>query len=426
MRTKFWAVVAVVVMIAGLGTQPASAQRAPHLRPVQRVCARAHGLRATCSAQVISRDGVTPLATVTPDPTALTPADLASAYNYSLIPGVGPGWGTGRTIAIVDAMDNPNAEADLGAYRAQFGLSPCTTANGCFKKVNQNGAASPLPAGNVSWGEEIDLDIEMASAVCPDCKILLVEANSSIILDLIAAEARAVALGASAVSNSWGSSAELGSLGPALFDRFVNYPGVAITAATGDNGYSGSWPSDVPTVIGVGGTSLTRAANARGWTETAWANGGSFCSAVDAQPRWQSIAILIAAAFAQTSQCPRRSTSDVSAVADPQTGVAVYDSYGSTGGANWFVFGGTSVSAPLVASMYARAGDLVGQPSTMPYPASGTYVAWYKNTKVLNDVTTGSNGNGFGVGCPLSYECNAQLGYDGPTGLGTPNGFAAF
>jgi subtilase family serine protease len=315
------------------------------------------------------------------------PADLRAAYK---LPTTG---GTGATVAIVDAYDNPRAEADLATYRAQFGLPACTTANGCFKKVNQNGAASPLPAFNAGWAGEISLDLDMVSAVCPSCKILLVEANSAYDNDLFAAEDRAVTLGARYVSNSWGRGEYSGDTSAEVH---FNHPGVAITASTGDNGYGASYPATSRYVTAVGGTSLSRATTtSRGWTEKAWSGAGSGCSAFETKPTWQTV----------TTGCARRAEADVSAVADPNTGVAVYN-----GG--WAVYGGTSASAPIVAAIYA----LAGTPGATDYPAAYPYA----HQTSLFDVTTGTNGT-----CGPKM-CTAGTGWDGPTGLGTPNGVAAF
>jgi hypothetical protein len=324
-------------------------------------------------------------------PSGYGPADLQSAYAL----GPASSGGSGETVAVVDAYDQPNAEADLAAYRAQYGLSACSTANGCFRKVNQSGGSS-YPAADSGWGAEIDLDIEMVSAVCPNCHILLVEASSNSISDLGAAVGEAVALGAVAVSNSYGAGEWSGETG---YDSYYNYPGVAVTASSGDGGYGVEYPAASPNVVAVGGTSLSKASNSRGWTETAWSGAGSGCSAYESKATWQTDA-----------GCAKRTVADVSAVADPYTGVAVYDDYGYGG---WLVFGGTSVASPIIASTYALAGT----------PAKGTHPGSYPyaNRASLNDVTSGSNGS-----CSPSYLCKAGLGYDGPTGLGTPKGTAAF
>ncbi|MGJ5750844.1 physarolisin II [Streptomyces puniciscabiei] len=325
-------------------------------------------------------------------PSGYGPASLQAAYNLPSASG-----GSGQTVAIVDAYDDPNAESDLAVYRSQYGLSACTTANGCFKKVDQNGGTK-YPRGNSGWAEEISLDLDMVSAACPNCKILLVEASSSSMTNLGTGVNTAVNLGAKFVSNSYGGSE---SSSDATYDSaYFNHPGVAITVSSGDNGYGVEYPAASKYVTAVGGTSLKTASNTRGWTDTVWSGAGSGCSAYDAKPSWQ-----------KDSGCAKRTVADVSAVADPNTGVAVYDTYGQ--GSGWMVFGGTSASSPLIAATYA----LAGAPSAGSYPASFPYA----HTSSLNDVTSGSNGS-----CSGSYLCTGTTGYDGPTGLGTPNGTAAF
>jgi subtilase family serine protease len=354
---------------------------------------------------VTETDGVTPLATPTYS-NGYGPADLQSAYK--LPPGPVTA-GSGPTVAIVDAYANPNAESDLAAYRNQFGLPACTTANGCFHAVNQNGAASPMPAGDVGWGQEIDLDIEMVSAICPQCKILLVEANSNSFADLGAAVNRAAATaGVTAISNSYGTSGEF--MGETSYSSYYNHPGIAVTASSGDSGYGAAFPAVDNHVVAVGGTNLARAANTRGWTESAWSGAGSGCSAYFAKLSWQTDA-----------GCGRRMEADVSAVADPNTGVAVYDTYGSTGGNNWYVFGGTSVASPIIAAVYG----LTGHAGSVDYAAKLPY----GHAASLFDVVGGSNGSCTGNGRKRAgqpYFCNAVTGYDGPTGLGTPNGTGGF
>jgi len=318
-------------------------------------------------------------------PSGFGPADLVSAYQ------VAAGGGTGKTIAIVDAMDDPNAEADLATYRAQYGLAPCTTANGCFRKVNESGAASPLPAPDVGWASEIALDLDMASAICPECKILLVEASQPTIADLGTAVNTAVALGATVVSNSYGGGES--SSDPTFDQQYFSHPGVALFASSGDSGFGVEYPAASAGVISVGGTSLTHSTNARGWAESAWGGAGSGCSAVTAKPSYQT-----------DTGCARKSIADLSAVADPNTGVAVYDTYGQPG---WVVFGGTSVASPVVASIFAKTGNGA---------KTGAFV--WQNPGDFFDVTSGSNGS-----CG-SYLCTGGPGYDGPTGWGTPNAAA--
>jgi subtilase family serine protease len=321
-------------------------------------------------------------------PAGYHPADLAAAYKLDTT------MGTGQTIAIVDAFDDPNAEADLGVYRSTFALPACTTANGCFKKVNQDGAASPLPAGDTHWGQEISLDLDMASAICPDCHILLVEAKTASFKNLGTAENRAATMGATEISNSYGGKE--GS----DFSADYNHPGIPITVSSGDKGYQAGpqSPADFSTVTAVGGTSLRKAAGARGWKETVWSDAGSGCSKTIAKPAWQAYPL-----------CKKRMIADVAAVADPQTGVTVYDTYG---GGGFAVFGGTSASAPIIAGVYALAGN-----GASIDDASFAYA----HASQLFDVTSGSNGS-----CGTKYLCTGKKGYDGPTGLGTPNGTGAF
>ncbi|MFN2527198.1 MAG: peptidase S8 [Candidatus Baltobacteraceae bacterium] len=327
--------------------------------------------------------------TLSSSPSGYNPADIQSAYKLPSSTA-----GAGQTIAIVDAYDLPTAENDLGVYRSQFGLRACTTANGCFKKVGQTGGA--VPKANGSWGQEIALDLDMVSATCPNCNILLVEANSATNSNLATAVNEAVTLGANVVSNSYGGS-EQGATNSAY-----NHPGHVITASAGDSGTGPSQPCSYATVVCVGGTNLQRNSSSRGWGETVWSGSGSGCSAKVPKPSWQTDA-----------GCAMRSEADVSAVADPNTGVSVYDSTAYRGQSGWMVFGGTSVSSPLTAGVYGLAGNA----SSQNYAAN----IWSGAGANLNDVTSGSNGS-----CSISYICNARVGYDGPTGWGTPNTAAAF
>lgn len=346
---------------------------------------------ARCHAHIGTDERGSPLATT--GPSGYGPADLRAAYGLS-----GSGGG-GQVIAIVDAYDAPTAESDLATYRAHYGLPPCTTANGCFRKVNQAGQQGSYPRADSGWALEISLDLDMASAICPSCRILLVEASSASLANLGAAVNTAVRLGATVVSNSYGGGEYSGEVNDE--QRYFDHPGVVITASAGDSGYGVSFPAASRYVTAVGGTSLRRASNARGWTESAWSGSGSGCSAYVAKPGWQ-----------RDAGCGRRTVADVSAVADPSTGVAVYDGYGYQGRRGWFTLGGTSASAPIVAAVYALAGNA----ATVTY---GSYP--YGGASALHDVTSGSNGS-----CAGSYLCTASPGYDGPTGLGTPSGTLAF
>lgn len=330
------------------------------------------------------------------EPLGLSPQDIQSAYS---LPGDG---GAGQTIAIVDAFDNPNAEADLAVYRSQYGLPPCTTANGCFKKVDQRGG-SEYPWPSEMWAGEIALDVQMVSAVAPQAHILLVETDNDGLDNLGAGVDEAVTLGAKYVSNSYGRT---GDFDTDLSDYGASYdhPGVAIVAASGDSGYGVAFPSTLPTVTSVGGTDLTAdPGSVRGWNEAVWNRDsfspGSGCAEHQKKPSFQTDA-----------DCAGRTVADVSAVAD---NVAVYSTFGSTG-TGWQRYGGTSVSTPIIAGVYA----LAGPPRPGTYPNSYPYAVGGAG---LNDVTTGSNGT-----CSAAYLCTAGAGYDGPTGIGTPAGLAAF
>ena len=330
-------------------------------------------------------------------PAGFGPADLDSAYD---LPSTG---GTGQTVAVVDAGDDSSAEADLAVYRQTYGLPACTTANGCFRKVNQAGQTAPLPADQ-GWGVEIALDLDMVSAACPDCKILLVESDSADLAALGAAENTAVAAGATEVSNSYGGT-ESGEILP--YEADFAHPGVAITASSGDGGYGvPNFPAVLSSVIAVGGTTLKRAANARGWTESVWNSeggaAGSGCSAWVDKPSWQT-----------DPNCPGRMVADVSADADPLTGPAVYTTYDGQPG--WLEVGGTSASSPYLAGVIA----LAGNPDQYP---NASY--FYAHADELNDVVGGNNVTG--ENCGGDYQCDAVVGYDGPTGLGTPDGLGAF
>ncbi len=319
-------------------------------------------------------------------PAGLTPSDLASAYS---IPS-----GEGVTVAIVDANDDPNAEDDLNVYRQQFGLGACTTANGCFTKVNENGQASPLPAADSGWAGEISLDLDMVSAACPNCKILLIEANPTAMSDLGTAVNTAVSMGAKVVTNSYGGSEDKSQ---SDVDPSYHHDGVSILVSSGDAGYAAEYPATSTYVTAVGGTTLTKDSSTRGWSEKTWSDGGSGCSQFETKPSWQN-----------DPSCSFRTVADVSVVADPNTGVAMYDTYGSEG-AGWMVIGGTSVSSPLLAGIYAVTG-VAGVDGSFAYSHSGAF----------NDVSSGTNG--IAVGTP--YLCEAVAGYDGPTGWGSPNGTA--
>jgi subtilase family serine protease len=355
---------------------------------------------AQCHAHVVTDRSGRPLATSAP--AGYGPAQFHGAYN---LPSTAS---RAQTIAIVDAYDDPTAEKDLGVYSSTYGLPACTTANGCFRKVNQNGVQGSYPQKNAGWALEIALDVETAHQICQNCKILLVEASSNSFANLAAAVDTAARLGATQISNSYGGSEFSAEVNDASFD----HPGIAITASSGDNGYGVEYPAASPYVVAVGGTRLdvvSLGSNSYAYgSESVWSGSGSGCSAYLAAKTWQTSD----SSWAATGCGSRRGVADVAADADPNTGAAVYDSTRYQGRSGWFKVGGTSLSAPLIAGVYALAGDGGG----VQYPASLPY-----GTRAgLNDVTSGSNGN-----C-ATIMCSAAAGYDGPTGVGTPNGTGSF
>ncbi|HEY5428243.1 MAG TPA: hypothetical protein VIK04_03940 [Solirubrobacteraceae bacterium] len=330
-------------------------------------------------------------------PGAGTPAYLQQAYDLAYLAQTA---GSSQTVAIVDAYDDANAEADLATFRATYGLPPCTSATGCLRKVNEHGSPTPLPSPDSGWETEISLDLDAVSSVCPNCHILLVEASTASLHDMDQAEITAASLGATEISNSWSGA----STGP--ISGTYTFPGVAVVAATGDGGYVGpgwdAYPAAFPGVTAAGGTTLTPASSAapaaRGFSESAWSlsggwGGGSGCDLSEAKPAYQTDA-----------GCTGRSYADVSADADPSTGLTVYDS--ANGG--WLLAGGTSLATPLIAAYDAITG------------VNGTTPQWaYADSALLNDPTIGSNG---ACAASIAEICNAGIGYDGPTGAGSISG----
>lgn len=346
---------------------------------------------ARCHSHVIADARGIPNASSLPRSGSYGPAQFQTGYSLP-----SSSAGAGQTIGIVDAYDDPNIESDLAVYSNQFGLPACTTANGCFKKVNQTGGTS-YPAKNAGWALEISLDVEIAHAICPSCHILLVEATTNSFANLLTAEDYAVGH-ATIVSNSWGggeSSSEISN------DSHFSHVGVPITFSSGDGGYGVQYPAASQYVTAVGGTTLNLNSDNSYQSESVWSGAGSGCSAYEPKPSWQ-----------KDTGCIRRTVADVAADADPNTGAAVYDTVRYQGQSGWFQVGGTSLASPLIAAVYALAGNAS---STV----DGSYP--YAHTSALHDVTSGSNGS-----CGSSYLCTGKVGYDGPTGNGTPNGTTAF
>lgn len=323
--------------------------------------------------------------------------------------------GTPQTIAIVDAYDDPSVSKDLSVYDKTFGIPdlptcPSTAASttSCFLKVNQSGVTSPLPSKSSGWALEIALDVETAHEICQNCKLVLVEASSSSSANLDAAEATAVRLGATEISNSWGTNGEYS--GEVSENGAFDHPGIAITVASGDNGYERfGFPAASPDVVDAGGTTLTLGAGNTYGSEKTWNGTGSGCSLYFSAQSWQGEA----AGWSSTGCGTFRGVADVAADADPNTGASVYDTTRYNGRTGWFQVGGTSLASPLIAGVYALAGNA----ASVSYPAALPYA----HSSALHDVSEGpSTGN-----CSTT-ACKAAAGYDGPTGLGTPSGLGGF
>lgn len=370
--------------------------------PSVRVCPTAGPGVARCFAWVRT-DVARPLVSAA----GYAPADLQAAYGLSTAAASN---GTGQIVAVVDAHEDPKAEADLSVYRSTFGLPACTTANGCFLKVNQNGKKSPLPTTDStgSWEAEESLDLDMVSAICPKCSIRLIETNSDNTNDLYAGEDTAATVcGATEISDSWGTNEYSTEHSD---EAFFNHTGVVVTVAAGDAGFGVNFPATSSFVTSVGGTTLNHA-SASTWTQTVWSGTGSGCSQFIDQPSWQASLAVVSA-----GTCRKRVDNDVAIEADPNTGVAGYDTFGGSDPnascSSWCVFGGTSASAPMVAGVYALAGNGAS--------LNGASLA-YSNTSSLTDIVSGNDGT-----CGGTYLCTAGPGFDGPTGLGSPVGTGAF
>lgn len=498
--TRKPAVVAMLASVLGLALLDAGSAAGETVKPLP---LSSYGIRAACSdpppghagclalqlvphtAQARARThplGITrtgPIRALSPaaGDFGLRPQDIHSAYQ---LPTTAV---SSQTIALVDAYHDPTAEADLEAYSEEFGLPACTAANGCFQQVNQNGLSGnpPFPANDTvlkeareapegselrqeaeeatGWALEISLDIEAAHATCQSCRILLVEADTPSFADLDTAEASAAALGASEISNSWGGPEQSLSVGLENSSAF-NEPGIVITASAGDDGYL-SWdaeneslrgyaefPASSPHVVAVGGTRLSLGAGASWSEETVWNGdgaGGGGCSVIFTAPLWQQNV----KGFPAVGCASKRAVADVAADADPYSGLAVHDTSPECETSyveakvkhvtNWCTIGGTSLSSPVIAAVYALAGGAGGA----PYPARTLYLHLASTPASLHDVTGGSNGECAtpfdessllssceegeeAQSCSSQAICLAGPGFDGPSGVGTPNGITAF
>jgi hypothetical protein len=369
-------------------------------RPNRRVCPGPPIGTAGCHARVITDRTGTPMATS--GPTGYGPPQFHGAYELPTTAS------TAQTIAIVDAYDDPTIEEDLAVYSSTYGLPACTTENGCFSKVNQTGQEGSYPNTEAGWALEIALDVETAHAICQNCRILLVEATTNSFSNLNTAVNEAATLGATEISNSYGGPESSGETS----DTAYNHPGIAITVSAGDSGYGAEYPASSPYVVAVGGTTLTLGAGNSYGAESVWAESGSGCSTYVSAHSWQTSD----SHWAATGCGVKRGVADVGADANPSTGTSVYDTTKYKGQSGWFTVGGTSLSAPLIAAVYALAGG-----GGANYPAADPYSHQTDSPASLHDVTSGSNGS-----CGGTTMCKGATGYDGPTGVGTPKGIAAF
>ena len=390
------AAVATVAALA-LGALPAISQAAPsatdRAAPSAKPCsAETRDGYARCMSRFRQENGGRLDARAMPP--GYGAADLRAAYKV-------PATGAKTTVAIVIAFDVPYAEKDLAVYRKTMGLPPCTTANGCFTKLNQRGVSGSYPEPDPGWALEGSMDLDLVSAACPTCKIMLVESDDNSLVNMAEATRTAWRKGAQVISHSYGAT-EGGYVWE--FRDAYEKRGVISVASSGDFGFmAASMPAVYRKVLAVGGTTLKRApGTARGWDEDVWGGSGSACSAYIAKSPWQ-----------HDPHCQMRTVSDVSAVADPETGPAIYDSYENPFGLEpgWIIGGGTSASAPYVAGLIGLKGNASTFTSRTPYT----------RTSAFFDVVGGRNGI-----CGGDYLCTGRAGYDAPTGIGSPNGLGGF
>lgn len=369
---------------SGMTVRTSAGGRAVHVCPT-----RVAPGYVTCLAMAVTAASGRVSGAARPSAAGFSAADIEKAYKLT---GLKSG---GKTVAIVDAYGYPGLAKDLAKFRSTNGLPPCTTDSGCLTVVNQTGGSSPPRLQNGGWQVEQALDVDAVSAACPDCKILAVQANNALFSDLKTAENTAAGhTGVVAISNSWGCGCNKPN------NAAFNHPGIAITASTGDNGFLPQFPAGDTDVVGVGGTSVFRNSSARGFRETAWTRAGSNCG-TNKKPQWQR---------ASKTTCSTKASADVSAAADPiHGGLNIY--CGTVPGCGGFLqVGGTSEASPIIAAVYALSGNTANYPAAIPY----------SHPRNLFDVTHGSNGS---CGVPV---CSARVGWDGPTGIGTPDGVAGF
>ena len=387
------------------------------LHTVKRACNNTNQNQVSCLAYVVSNLNGSPMNIPLSVVGSIGPVQFHTAYNLPCTPNgpvqsvcSAPSTYGPETIAIVDAggFDNSGGTIDesLDGYDSYYGLPACTESNGCLTIVNESGQSSPLPA-NISsgWNDEIALDVETAHMMCQTCKILLVEANTAGVADLATSEATASSFNPVAISNSYGSSTENAS-----YDSYYEHTGMAIVASSGDSGATNvSWPADLPNVVAASGTTLSINSNNTWAGETVWSSSGGGCS-TNSAPAWQ-----LALSNWSTAGCGSyRAYGDISADADPNSGMAVYLATSSTAG-SWYEIGGTSLSSPLIASMYALAGGVLSNNNAV----SILYGSF--NSQNSHDITSGND-----CTSTITTNCTAGVGFDTPSGLGSPNGISGF
>ena len=393
------------------GAMPAPPAPKPVSKAVDRhTCVEAKAWRVGCLAirRTITVNGFSPRAV---RPSALVQPNGQAVFGMTALRkayGVRAVGSANNVVAIVDAFHAGSAFGDLNGYRSAFGfdgLANCTrmsasAASGqqCFRQLRQDGSPSTGDTQDAGWAQETVLDVEMATAMCAGCSITVVEAASTSFADFNAAVELASKLpGVVAISNSYGGPEASESRLQAYEHAYQ--AGIAVVASSGDSGYGVESPASFEHVIAVGGTSLFVDAKGSWQNESAWSGAGSGC-AMGRAPTWQDSSM---------THCPGKANTDVSAVADPATGVAVlYDG-------QWAVFGGTSASAPIIAGLFALKHNF-GKPGSAKGTAGEFLWAHFGS---LHDVTSGSNGD-----CRLF--CSAGDGWDAPTGLGTPDGTGGF
>lgn len=407
MRKRLVVFLSAFGLVGALCAIPGVAGAAPTSGGLQAVCGVTHSTTyAECFAMVRTGADGAPIVSATPE--GYSPQQFHTAYN---LPDTTAAAKT-QTIALVDAYADPNIKSDLATYDSTEGLpvfKECTskTQKSCFAVLNEEGKVSPLPGGDSDWGLEESLDVEVSHAICPTCRIVLFEANSNSFSDLATAVDTAASLGATEISNSYGSYED--DCSPSEAPGY-NHPNIAVTVSAGDYDAGVACPAVQNTVVAVGGTSLYLNSNGSYNYETVWntAQGeegtGGGCSTANTAQSWQTAV----STWAEIGCGSGRGMNDVSADADPYTGAAVYDSYGYGG---WIEVGGTSLASPLTAGVYGLAGNA----SSVAYPAQLAY----ENAGDLHDVTQGNDGT-------CGVQCNALTGYDLPTGLGSPNGLGAY